>query len=372
MKKQKAYIIAAKRTTIAPLGGCLRNQPYEQLAKYVLNACLKQAQIVSQQVDRLIVSNAMSGGGNPARFCALATNFPSAVKTLSLDHQCVGGLDAILRAVEEIQHGLANIILAGGTESCSLKPKRLYKTRWKEPYVLAERPPFFPGDFQQESIAVRLNALAQKFLIDAVEQEEWTRSSHQKALVAKNSFQDELVTFQKGLPVDPYARTIGTALYQRAKPLCGSINSCNTAPYADGAAFVVVVNEAVFKQLKPYCFVEVLEGYSYAGNPTLFALHPQKVLHYLCQNNHVKLHEIEHLELMEAYAAQALLTVKDFPLDLHKINRGGGALARGHPIGASGAVLMVRLFYELQKKKGKGLAVIPGVGGLASGILVTR
>jgi acetyl-CoA C-acetyltransferase len=369
MKPKRVFIIAAKRSTVAPRGGCLKNLNYDSIAKFILQSCIKQARLELSEIDSLIVSNAMGGGGNPARRCALAAGLPDSVETLSIDHQCVGGLDAIILAKQKIETGKANVVIAGGSESTSLMPRRFYKKKWSDPYRFVERPSFFPKDNSELSIAYSVNKLAVEQNITSQMQERWTSLSHQKALINKPYLHKEIHLFDKNQQIDPYARMITNDLYSRSKKIIGTINTCNTAPYADAAAFVVVVSEKIWTQKKLPFALEILETHTLGGHPQEFVLLPAKVIKTIIDRRNFTIKNISHLELMEAFAAQALLTHKELEIDLDCVNRSGGALARGHPIGASGAILMVRLFYELKKKNGIGLAAIAGVGGLASGIL---
>ena len=146
--------------------------------------------------------------------------------------------------------------------------------------------------------------------------------------------------------------------------------TCNTAPKADGAAFVVVASEEIVKKYKPAYCVEITDGFTLGGDPKSFPILPATAMKRIVKQNNLNWKDIHHIELMEAYAVQAILCAKlsGAPLDI--INPFGGAISRGHPIGASGAILAVRLFHSLKNNQKTGLAAIAGAGGFASVLLL--
>lgn len=370
MKKRKAYIIAAVRTPIVPMGGALKNVSLTKMAASMLNECLKRSIIPCAKVDDIFLSNALGGGGNLARLCSLSAGFPSEVLGVSIDRQCVGGLDAIIQAAQRIQQGKADLLLAGGVESFSLRPKRLYRAQWKEKPVPFERPPFYPKDNPARSLGTFIQALKKKYHISDEEEYQWAQNSHEKALRHKTDWKAEISPLTKSVFLDPYSRKLTRQLFQKANAKFGSIHPCNTAPKADGAAFVAVASENLIKKHNLVHTVEIEDGFTLGGSPKTFPLLPASAMQTLLKQNHLSWNDIEHIELMEAYAVQALLCAKLSGAPIHKINPHGGALSRGHPIGASGAVLAVHLFHSLKQQPTRGLAAIAGAGGLASVLLL--
>lgn len=159
-------------------------------------------------------------------------------------------------------------------------------------------------------------------------------------------------------------------MFKNAKARYGTVHPCNTALKADGAAFVAVASENIIKQHKLVKTLEIEDGFTLGGLGKNFPILPAKAMKQILFQNQLTWKDITHIELMEAFAVQAILCARLSGAPEHKINPHGGALVRGHPIGASGAILAVHLFHALKKNQTRGLAAIAGVGGLASVLLV--
>jgi len=366
----KAYLIAGKRTTVAPVGGSLCNSSIQDMAAAVINANLQQLGIPKSDVDDVFLSNAMGGGGNIARLSALQSGFSELLLGTSIDRQCVGGLDAIIQASKQIQSGKSNLILAGGVESFSLRPERYYPNKWNENPVFLERPPFYPSDEPRLPLGDFIHDLKKAHYISEKEEFEWVQNSHKKTLDHKAEATNETVFLTPNDTIDPFAREITYEIYKKAQATYGHTHPCNTAPKADGAAFVVVASEEIVKKYKPAYCVEITDGFTLGGDPKSFPILPATAMKRIVKQNNLNWKDIHHIELMEAYAVQAILCAKlsGAPLDI--INPFGGAISRGHPIGASGAMLAVRLFHSLKNNQKTGLAAIAGAGGLASVLLL--
>lgn len=362
---QNAYIISAKRSIVAPIGGALSTLQLHEIATPIITAALLDAGIETTQVDELILSNALYGGGNPARMASLAAGLPQTVAGLSIDRQCVGGLDAILLAARMIQSGAANIVVAGGAESYSRRPIRQKTFADNRPPATYERPPFTPWPDQDPDMHVAAGNLAQSHHISKQHQDAWAVHSHSKALEHANTLQNEIVKIDgTTIDTDPYARKLSQALCNRAKPLSGSITSATTAVAADAAAFCVIVSEDALAALPNAKAIKIEEGVTIGSDPTLPGLAPVAAINAIDAQNK----DFTHIEIMEAYAAQAIACVRLAGLNPAQVNQKGGALARGHPIGASGAVLAVRLYHDLHHTGGTGLAAIAAAGGLGTAI----
>ncbi len=369
MKKQKAYLISACRSTIAPAGGCLKNVSIPRLAATVIIECLERINMPKASVEDVLISNALGGGGNLARLCVLEAGFSNRVLGTSIDRQCVGGLDAILQAAQRIQNGQADLLIAGGVESFSLRPERHYKSFWNAKAQPLDRPPFFPEDSPTRPLSAFIKTLKDEYQISEDKVFFWTQNSHKKALKYKSKGLAETTSITKKDVLDPYARTISRQIYQKANATFGKEHPCNTAPNADGAAFVVLASEQIMKHINCTKAIQIEDGFTMGGIPEQFPTLPAEAMRKILDQNQLTWNEITHIELMEAYAVQAILCAKWSAAPVHKINPHGGALSRGHPIGASGAVLAVHLFHSLQKNQ-RGLAAIAGAGGLASVLLL--
>ncbi|MEM6303717.1 MAG: acetyl-CoA C-acyltransferase [Pseudomonadota bacterium] len=357
-----AYITAACRSAVMPRDGGFAALSIEELAAPVIQSVIARAGVDPCQVDELILSNALGAGGNPARRAALAAGLPQCVAGLSIDRQCAGGLDAILLARAMVSSGAARVVVAGGVESYSRRPMRLRTFadgRAPEPYAQA---PFTPWPDRDPDMAEAAEALAQAQGISRSAQDDWAIASHAKAMAAER--QEGEVIPLAGQSRDAFARRLTAQTARRAKPIVGSITAANTAVAADAAAFVVVTADAHPDGLR------MIGGATRGADPLQPGLAPLVAMEDVLDAAGLRAGDLTVAEVMEAYAVQAIACVRGARLDPARVNLGGGALARGHPIGASGAINTVRLFHELRRRGGTGLATIASAGGIGSALLL--
>ena len=354
-------ILAAKRTAVVPRGGAFARLEIEDLATPVIAALLDQAGMAVGRVDEIIVSNALGAGGNPARRVALAAGLPEHVAGLSIDRQCAGGLDAILLARALVESGAAEVVIAGGVESYSRRPLRFRTDPGGGPAVEYDQARFTPWPDRDPGMAEAAQALAARLGISRAAQDDWAVESHRKARVLPGE-----VVGLLGQDRDPFARDLSLAVAVRAKPIAGTITAANAAVAADAAAFVLVVSDRIAAGRG----LRILGGVTLGGDPTEPGLAPVVAIRETLARAGMAPQHLAMAEVMEAYAVQAIACVTGAGLDPAIVNIGGGALSRGHPIGASGTVLAVRLFYELTA--GKGLAAIAAAGGIGTALLVER
>lgn len=359
----QAYVIAAKRTAVMPRGGAFRALTLEELAAPVLRALLADAGIAADEVDEVVLSNVLGPGGNPARRVALAAGLPERVAGLSVDRQCAGGLDALLIARGMVMAGLAEVVVAGGVESYSQRPERRMPGA-ADPY---DEAPFTPWPDREPAMAEAAAALAVRLGISRERQDLWAVESHRKAQAADHS--REIVAVEAVLR-DGFTRDLTPALAARAKVVAGSVTAANAAVAADGAALVLVVSERVAARLAPATAARIAGGVTRGGVPWEPGLAPVAAIGEALQAAGLGPDVLDRAEIMEAYAVQAIACVEGAGIDPLRVNTGGGALARGHPIGASGAVLAVRLFADLAQ--GVGLAAIASAGGIGTALLLER
>lgn len=373
-----AFLVAARRSAVAPMGGAFAALEVDALAAPVMRACLSDAG--EPQVDEVLAGNALYGGGNPARRAALLAGLPEIVPALTLDRQCCSGLDAILLAARLVEAGAVNCVLAGGLESYSRAPLRLRRPiAAGETPVAYDRPPFTPWpdrDPDMPDAAARLAALR---AIDEDAQAVFTVESHARARAAADAarFAGELVEIG-GFSRDSYTRRLTHATCRRSRALAGEpghrVLSATTASSADAAAFALVVSHTWLEARPSLPACRILAGAATGGDPCLPGLAPVAAGRKVLSAAAADAGSLAVSEVMEAYAVQAMACMADLGLDPARVNRGGGALARGHPIGASGAILAVRLFHELQREwsGSLGLAAIASAGGLGTALLLQR
>lgn len=349
-----ARLIAARRTAVVPKGGAFARLSIEDLAAPVLLACLADAGTDGGQVDEVILSNALGAGGNPARRVALAAGL--GVAGLTVDRQCAGGLDAILLARALVDSGAAEVVLAGGVESYSRRPLRLATDPDGGPPVPYDEAPFTPWPDRNPGMAEAVEALAQRLGISRARQEAWAAQSHAKAVISGHSA--EIVPLL-GVTRDAFPRKLSPALLARAPVVYGSITAATAAVAADAAAVCLVVSDRLARGRG----LAILAGATVGGDPMEPGLAPVAAIRRIWGGE-----PLQMAEIMEAYAVQAIAVVEEAGIDPAIVNPGGGGLARGHPVGASGAILAVRLFHGL--RQGKGLAAIAAAGGIGTALLL--
>ena len=354
-------IIAARRTAVAPRGGAFRRLRIEDLVAPMVQAVLADAGISPGDVDELVCSNALGAGGNPGRRVALAAGLPERVAGLTLDRQCAGGLDAIALAGALVVSGQARVVVAGGVESHSLRPLRAMPDLEGGPPVPYEQAPFTPWPDRDPEMAQAAAALAERLGITRAEADAYAAESHRRALGA--DFRAEIVPLA-GLERDAFPRALTPALAARAKVLAGPVTAANAAVAADAAAFVMVAAEEVARGRG----LRIAASATLGADPEQPGLAPIPAIAAALARAGIGPADLRQAEVMEAYAVQALACIRGAGLDPAIVNLEGGALARGHPIGASGAILAVRLFHDL--RAGHGLAAIASAGGIGAAMVL--
>ena len=371
-----AFMVAARRTAVVPRGGAFARVEAIDLAEASIRAVLDDAGLRPSDVEDVILGNALYGGGNPARVAALKAGVPAAVPASTIDTQCCAGLDAILLGVARIKAGEADVIVAGGLESFSRAPIRsrrpLLPDEVAQPY---DRPPFTPWPERDPDMIPAAAMLAAEWDITRAAQEAFAIESHRKAL-ARGVLAAEFVTVS-GSAGDPFARRLTAGLCARLPVLAGSpahgVTAATVAVEADAAAAVLLVSERALASVRaPARVVRIAGGARTGGDPERPGLAPIEAARTALRRCGLSASSISVAEIMEAFAVQAMAFVRALDLDPISVNRAGGALARGHPIGASGAIVAVRGWHELQTmgSGATGLATIAAAGGLGSVVLL--
>lgn len=371
------YLVAAHRTPVAPVNGALKTLGVSDLAVPVIQVLLAQTGLSPDQVDQVILGNALYGGGNPARLVALAAGLPEFVPALTIDTQCCSGMDSLRLGAQAIASGQADLVLAGGVESTSRRALRAHRPISKgtsPPFY--ERPAFTPWPDRDPDMADSAARLAHDHDISLDQQNAWAIDSHAKALAAQKRLSGECVPLA-GLNIDTATRPLSERLANRTPKVAqwqtSTVNVAGTALQADAAALCLLVSEQMLTTLpagtRAMRWITDISGGGPADAPP-WAIVP--VLQRLFERTGLSPNHFHRIELMEAYAVQALVNAHQLGLPLDKLNQGGGALARGHPIGASGAILAVRAYHEMaQAPKGSlALAAIAAAGGLASAVVL--
>lgn len=375
---KEVFLIAARRTAVAPRNGAFRCVEVHALAKPVIEALLYDAQLDNAFVDHIVLGNALYGGGNPARVAALAADLRSSMPALTIDTQCCAGLDAIRIGASLIASGQARLIIAGGIESYSRSPLRAVRplSRSDKPKFY-DRPPFTPWPDADPDLIESAALLAAHAGVTRQAQEAFAIASHAKSMAARAALASEIVPVAD-LASDSFARNLSPAACSRLPLVAGDpeagLTAATIAVEADAAAMVLLADEGIAGEIANLAPVRIVGSLAQGGDPRTPALAPVLPAQALLDQNGLEPARIAAVEIMEAFAVQAIAFVEALGLPSQIVNRSGGALARGHPIGASGAIIAVRLFHELQKEPAgaKGLAAIAAAGGLGSAMLLER
>jgi acetyl-CoA acyltransferase len=382
-KIMDAYIVAGYRSPVgkAPRGGLRLTRPDDLAAEVIKHLLAQVPTLDPARVEDLIVGNAVpeaEQGMQISRYIALLS-LPNSVPGMTINRYCGSGLEAIAIASAKIHAGLADCIIAGGTESMSMVPVMGWKTALN--YNIAQaHPDYYIG------MGLTAEQVAQQFNISRDAQDEFAFESHQKALQAQaeGKFSDEIVpigvketyfdadsgkkkTREWTVSADegPRQDTSAEGL-AKLKPVFaagGSVTAGNSSQTSDGAAFVIVMSEKLVNELniKP---VARMMSYATAGvEPRIMGIGPVAAIPIALQKAGLKQDDIDQIELNEAFAAQALAVVQELGLDRSKINHNGGAIALGHALGSTGGRLTVQLLNEMRRRNEKYGMVSACVGG---------
>lgn len=369
-----AVVVAAARTPIGTAGHALAGLTVEQLAAPVLASVLSRAHLDAQDVAEVVLGNCLGPGGNVARVSALAAGLPRTVPALTVDRQCASGLAAVDLAAQLVRSG-AGVVLAGGTESASTAPWRFWPPEAGGEPVRYERAPFAPGS-EDLDMGLANDLLAEEAGVTRERQDAYAARSHRLAAAAREAgvFDHEVVPVG-GLARDERPRPGLTAERLSRLPAtfrpAGTVTAGNACGVSDGAAAVAVVSEDVRRRLG-LPGLRVLSSAAAGVDPTRPGRGLVPAVRLALERAGTPLDRIDVVELNEAFAGQVLACCDELDLDPDRVCVEGGALALGHPWGASGAVLVVRLFSQLVGRGagGLGLAAIAAGGGQGVAMVV--
>ncbi|WP_456277840.1 thiolase family protein [Bacillus sp. AK128] len=378
---RKVMIVSAKRTPIGKVGGVLKNISPERMAAAVLKQIVEEVQLPPMEIDEVILGNTIGPGGNLARLAALTAGFPHEVPGVTIDRQCGSGLEAINIAARHIQAGAGHVYLAGGVESTSLapwkieKPTSIYSVESPRIYSRAR---FAPEDIGDPDMGIAAENVAEVFGISREDQDIYADKSHKKAVESKLSerFKQEIVTIN-GISEDecPRERTSPERL-ARLRPVFkrdGTVTAGNACPINDGAAVVLLMSEEKCNELGISPIAQFIDSTSAGVDPNLLGIGPVPAVKKLLSRNKLSIEDIDLVEFNEAFASQVLASLRELQIKEEIVNMGGGAIALGHPYGASGAILITRLCAELTSlQKKRGLATLGIGGGLGVATLIER
>ncbi|MCW2102605.1 UNVERIFIED_ORG: acetyl-CoA C-acetyltransferase [Pseudomonas psychrophila] len=391
---QEVVIVAATRTAIGSFQGALANIPAAELGAAVIRQLLETTGLKGEQVDEVILGQVLTAGcgQNPARQASILAGLPHAVPALTLNKLCGSGLKALHLATQAIRCGDAEVIIAGGMESMSLAPYVLPAARTGLRMGHAKMLDSMLQDglmdaFNDYHMGITAENLVDKYLLTREQQDAFAAASQQKAIAAIESgrFADEITPIQipqrKGEPisfkVDEQPREGITAeALSKLKPAFkkdGSVTAGNSSTINDGAAAVVLMSADKAKALGLPVLARIA-GYANAGvDPAIMGIGPVSATRTCLKKAGWSLDQLDLIEANEAFAAQALAVSKELEWDMDKVNVNGGAIALGHPIGASGCRVLVSLLHEMIKRDAKkGLATLCIGGGQGVALAIER
>ncbi len=379
----EVVIVAAKRTPVGSFGGSLSSLPASELGAAVIKNLLSNTGVKPESIDDVILGHVLTAaaGQNPARQAALAGGLPHTVPALTINRVCGSGLDAVALARQAILAGNAHTIIAGGQENMSAAVHALPGSRSGQRM----------GDWEMVDTMIKdglwcamnnyhmgqtAENLADQFSISREDQDAFAIASQTKTAAASDKFVDEIVPVEvpqrRGDPQifdkDEYPKPDSTiekignlkAAFKRD----GSVTAANASGINDGAAAVMVMSaeQAKASGLRP---LAVIRASATAGvDPAIMGYGPVPAVHKCLERAGWSIEELDLIESNEAFAAQSLTVLKELGLDANKVNVNGGAIALGHPIGASGARILVTLIHEMKRRNAnKGLATLCIGGG---------
>jgi acetyl-CoA C-acetyltransferase len=369
-----AVLVAARRTPIGTAGRAFADAPVDALAAPVLAAVAHDVAGAGLPVEDVVLGNCMGPGGDIARVAALRAGLGTHVPGVTVDRQCGSGLDAVAQAAARVRAGDARLLVAGGAESASTAPHR----HWPRSGERYTRAPFAPEGFPDPDMGEAAERLAAVRGITRERQDAWAGRSHARATAAQavGHFDAELVALD-GISRDdrPRAGMDARRLARFAPAFApgGSVTAGNSCGFSDGAAAMAVTTEQVARELGLPALRVRAVGIA-AGDPALPGLGAAPAARAALARAGIGARELGAIEITEAFAAQLLAVSDELGLDEERISGDGGAIALGHPWGASGAVLLVRLAARMLRSDDDrpGLAACSIGGGQGIAMVVER
>ncbi|MCM8822915.1 MAG: acetyl-CoA C-acetyltransferase [Candidatus Omnitrophica bacterium] len=384
---KRVFIISAVRTAIGSFCKSLSDVPAIELGSIVIKEAIKKAEILPQNVDQVIMGNALQAGlgQNPSRQSALKAGLPVNISAMTVNKVCGSGLKAVDLAFQAIKTQDAEIVVAGGMENMSRAPYIIEKARTGYKLGDGKLIDSMIHDglwdvFNNYHMGIAGENLAERYSISRQAQDEFAFDSQQKCKKAMldGKFKDEIVPViirEIIFETDEFPRyDTSIEKLSKLKPVFkenGTITAGNASGINDGAAAVVVASEDAVSRMSLKPMAEIISFGEAGLEPALMGLGPVPATEKALQKTGLSLDEIDLIEINEAFAAQVLAVSKILKLDMKKVNVNGGAIALGHPIGASGARILVTLLHEMKKRSSKyGLATLCIGGGEGVAMIV--
>lgn len=391
---KNVVIVDSVRTAIGKLGGTLGNETVDFLATKVMEELIARTNLDKNAVDEVILGQAKQSAdaSNLARVAMLRAGIPVDIPGYTLHRQCGSGVQAVNSAAQQILSGLSDIIIAGGAESMSTAPYYVNNVRFgvksgdtqlKDPNTASQpgsQPKEIYGDL---NMGMTAENIAEKYHISREEQDEFALRSQQNVqnAIFKGYFEKEIVPYgvksRKGtieFKVDEHPRETSLERLAQLKPVFkegGTVTAGNASGRNDGAAALLVMSEeaALKRGYKPKA--RILAQAASGCSPEIMGMGPVHATRKALKQTNLSIQDLDVIELNEAFASQSIACINELGLDLNKVNPNGGAIALGHPIGATGAILLTKLIHELERTGKKyGLVTLCIAGGMGTATII--
>ena len=392
MEKKEVIIASASRTAVGSLGKSLKNIPADLLGSSVISQSIKRSKLNNNDIDEIIMGQVLTGGAgqNPARQAAIKSGIPKEKPAYVVNQVCGSGIRSIASGFQSIKSGDSKIVIAGGQESMSLAPHAIYLRDGKK-IGNAEMIDTMIKDglwdsFNNYHMGITAENVAEKFQVTREDQDKFALNSQEKALKAQkeNKFNDEIISFKiksKKAEIDfnkdEHPREgINLEALSRLKPVFkneGTVTAGNSSGINDGAAAVTLMSNEEAQKRKIQKLVSIKSWASCGVDPALMGTGPIPSSKKALDLAGWSVKEVDLFEINEAFAAQSIAVLKTLSIPEEKVNVNGGAIALGHPIGASGTRILVTLIHEMIKRDvKKGLATLCIGGGMGIAMCIER
>ena len=391
---KKVVLAGACRTAIGKMGGALSNTPAADLGSIVIKEALNRAGVKPEQVDEVLMGCVIQAaqGQNVARQASIKAGLPIEVPAVTLNVVCGSGLNCVNQAAAMIMAGQADIVVAGGMENMSMAPYAMTKARFGYRMNNATIVDTMVNDaltdaFNHYHMMITAENICDRWNLTREELDEFSANSQQKAekAMAAHKFDDEIVPVPVKVKkqivefkVDEGPRP-GTTVETLAKLRCcsgkegGMVTAGNASGINDGAAAIVVMSEEKAKELGVTPMATWVQGALAGVEPEIMGIGPVAATRKVMERTGLTVDDMDLIEANEAFAAQSVAVAKELGFDMSKVNVNGGAVALGHPVGASGCRILVTLLHEMQKRDAKkGLATLCIGGGMGCATIVER
>ena len=391
---KKVVLAGACRTAIGKMGGALSNTPAAELGSIVIKEALNRAGVKPELVDEVLMGCVIQAaqGQNVARQASIKDGLPIEVPAVTLNVVCGSGLNCVNQAAAMIMAGQADIVVAGGMENMSMAPYAMTKARFGYRMNNATIVDTMVNDaltdaFNHYHMMITAENICDRWNLTREELDEFSANSQQKAekAMAEHKFDDEIVPVPVKVKkeivefkVDEGPRP-GTTVETLAKLRCcsgkegGMVTAGNASGINDGAAAIVVMSEEKAKELGVTPMATWVQGALAGVEPEIMGIGPVAATRKVMERTGLTVDDMDLIEANEAFAAQSVAVAKELGFDMSKVNVNGGAVALGHPVGASGCRILVTLLHEMQKRDAKkGLATLCIGGGMGCATIVER